>query len=111
MTTANTAVTMSTGDKVLQLLRAIFGMQPNGNLAGNYREAFVRNVLLMIPFGYLVLLHFLCGETKTSVLPAGKDMKDKSAFVAINNREKRNTGKSATGTIHEYSGAPEVPVR
>jgi hypothetical protein len=43
----HTSVTMSTGEKVLQLLRAIFGMQANGNLAGNYREAFVLNVLFV----------------------------------------------------------------
>lgn len=59
----HTAVTLTTGEKIWNVLRAIFGMQANGNLAGNYREAFVLNVLLMIPLGYLVLLHFLCGDS------------------------------------------------
>lgn len=66
----------SVGEKVLQLLKLIFGMQPNGNFAGNYREAFVLNVLLMIPLGYLVLLHFLCGDAKTSVSPEGTEARD-----------------------------------
>ena len=49
----HTAMTLTTGEKILQVLRVIFGMQSNGNLAGNYRDAFVLNVLLMIPLGYL----------------------------------------------------------
>lgn len=56
----------SMGEKVLQLLRAIFGMQPNGNLAGNYREAFVLNVLLFVPLGYLVCLWLLDGDNTSS---------------------------------------------
>ena len=36
-------VTMSTGEKIWQLIRAVFGMQANGNFAGNYTQAFVLN--------------------------------------------------------------------
>ena len=55
------------GEKVLQLLRAIFGMQPNGNLAGNYREAFVLNVLLFVPLGYLVCLWLPSSEARDAM--------------------------------------------
>lgn len=61
-------VPMSTGEKILQLLKSIFGMQANGNLAGNYAQAFVLNCLLFVPMGYLVYLHFLCGDKTLSSL-------------------------------------------
>lgn len=62
----HTDVTMSTGEKIWKLLQAIFGMQANGNLAGNYTQAFVLNVLLMIPLGYLVCLWLLDGDIASS---------------------------------------------
>lgn len=62
----HTAVTLTTGEKIWNVLRAIFGMQANGNLAGNYTQAFVLNVLLMIPLGYLVCLWLLDGDNTSS---------------------------------------------
>lgn len=50
-------------EQIWSILKAIFGMQTNGNLAGNYTQAFVLNVLLMIPLGYLVCLWLLDGDT------------------------------------------------
>ena len=67
------AETLTTVEKVLQLLRAIFGMQANGNLAGNYREAFVLNCLLFVPLGYLCLLWMICGDSSVLGSPRGTE--------------------------------------
>lgn len=53
-------------EQIWSILIAIFGMQANGNLAGNYTQAFVLNVLLMIPLGYLVCLWLLDGDNTSS---------------------------------------------
>lgn len=53
-------------EQIWSILIAIFGMQVNGNLAGNYTQAFVLNVLLMIPLGYLVCLWLLDGDNTSS---------------------------------------------
>lgn len=47
-------------------------MDASGHLAGVYWEAVVLNVLLFVPLGYLVLLHFLCGEGDTASSEEGK---------------------------------------
>ena len=95
----HTTVTMGTGEKVLQLLRAIFGMQANGNLAGNYREAFVLNVLLMIPLGYLCLLWMICGDAKTASSSDSFDSRVKDVEGAATTEKSRTLAKSALKSI------------
>lgn len=93
----HTSVTLTTGEKVLQVLWVIFGMQPNGNLAGNYKEAFVLNVLLMIPLGYLVILHFLCGDTKTAGF-SDSSVSHVNGKAGTKESEKRTLSKPALKT-------------
>lgn len=83
-------------EQIWSILIAIFGMQANGNLAGNYEQAFVLNVLLMIPLGYLVLLHFLCGDTKTAGFSDSSDCRV-NEVATTSQSEKRtlaNTGEN-----------------
>lgn len=50
-------VTGSGGNNnVFMILKLIFGFQPDGNLEDNYIHAFVLNVMLFVPLGYLILL-------------------------------------------------------
>lgn len=68
-------VTMSTGEKIWKLLQAIFGMDSTGHLAGVYWQAFILNILLFVPMGYLVYLHFLC-ESLDAITPMEKDAEE-----------------------------------
>ena len=43
-------------EQIWSIIKAIFGTVASGHLAGTYTQAFVLNVLLMIPLGYLVCL-------------------------------------------------------
>lgn len=90
----HTSVTISTGEKIWQLLRAIFGMQPNGNLAGNYREAFVLNCLLFVPLGYLCLLWMICGSSSLSYA-----VNDKSTSVATTEGRGESESRTLANTV------------
>ena len=101
----HTAVTLTTGEKVLQLLRAIFGMQANGNLAGVYWQAFILNSYLFIPLGYLVLLWLLCGSSSVLGSSVGRDVitdgdssRVNDAAAATSQSEKRTLAKIAFRT-------------
>ena len=53
----------SVAEQIWSIIKAIFGTDASGHLAGTYTQAFVLNVLLMIPLGYLVCLWLLDGDT------------------------------------------------
>lgn len=62
----------SVAEKIWSIIKAIFGMDASGHLAGIYWQAVVLNVLLFVPLGYLVLLHFLYGDGDTASSEEGK---------------------------------------
>lgn len=79
----HTAVTISTGEKVVQLLKGIFGMQANGNLVVNYTQAFVHNCLLFVPMGYWVLLWMIEGDRSSSTVnTATPDSRVKEVYAS-----------------------------
>ena len=53
----------SVAEQIWQVIRAIFGMDSTGHLAGVYWQAFVLNILLFVPMGYLVLLWMIDGDS------------------------------------------------
>jgi len=64
--------TKSVAEQIWSILKAIFGMDASGHLAGVYWEAAILNVLLFVPLGYLVYLHFLCGDGDIASSEEGK---------------------------------------
>lgn len=62
----------SVAEKIWSIIKAIFGMDASGHLASVGWQAAILNVLLRIPLGYLVLLHFLCGDEDTASPEEGK---------------------------------------
>lgn len=61
----------SVAELIWQVIRAIFGMDSTGHLAGVYWQAFVLNILLFVPMGYLVLLWLIDGAGNSSAVNTG----------------------------------------
>ena len=113
---ASTPAPMSTAEKILQMLKAIFGMDASGHLAGVYWEAAILNVLLFVPLGYLVYLHFLCGDGDIASSEEGKageavstgvdkDVKDEEPCVeSVRSVEK----KGITTIVYRTINVPEI---
>lgn len=87
----------SVGESIWRIVKAIFGMDSSGHLASVGWQAFILNSYLFIPLGFLVFLHFLCGDSSLSYA-----VKDKSTSVATTERseegENRTLAKTALRT-------------
>lgn len=87
----------SVGESIWRIVKAIFGMDSSGYLAGVYWQASLLNILLFVPLGYLVLLHFLCGDTKTVGSSDSSDCRV-NEVATTSQSEKRTLAKIAFRT-------------
>lgn len=87
----------SVGESIWRIVKAIFGMDSSGYLAGVYWQASLLNILLFVPLGYLVLLHFLCGDTKTAVSSDSSDCRV-NEVATTSQSEKRTLAKTVLRT-------------
>lgn len=87
----------SIGESICRIVKAIFGMDFSGYLAGVYWQASLLNILLFVPLGYLVLLHFLCGDTKTAGSSDSSDCRV-NEVATTSQSEKRTLAKTALRT-------------
>lgn len=94
-------------------------MDASGHLASVGWQAAILNVLLMIPLGYLVLLHFLCGDEDTAspeegkageavITGVNKAMKDEEPCVESVRRVEKNRVNITVRRSH-LSGQTEPP--
>ena len=91
-----TAVTISTGESIWRIVKAIFGMDSSGHLAGVYWQAFILNSYLFIPLGYLCLLWMICGDSTVLGSSVGRNVKEE---LLATYQSRRTVKKSALKSI------------
>lgn len=67
-------------------------MDSSGHLASVGWQAFILNSYLFIPLGFLVYLHFLCGDSIVPASPRGTEVRDvKAAEPSIKEESEKRT--------------------
>lgn len=96
----------SVGESIWRIVKAIFGMDSSGHLAGVYWQAFILNSYLFIPLGYLVLLWLLCGDSTVPASSVGRGSRD-----VITDGDSSHVNEVATTSQSEKRALAKIALR